>query len=190
MQEIVKEDSEWSHQEWVFVGTKDADLSLLSSVKALFETVRPTHVLHLAAKVGGLYANSCDNVGFFRHNVMIQVPRSTIFWCHCFALVAALTGHMSQDNINILCKEFGVQKLVSCLSTCIFPNKVTYPIHEACLHDGAPHPSNEGYAFVKRMVDVQNRLYRTQYGCNFTIGEASKYLTSNGTLRGWLPISR
>lgn len=73
-----------------------------------------------------------------------------------------------QDNINVMCKEYGVQKLVSCLSTCIFPDAVTYPIDEGCLHKGPPHPSNEGYAFAKRMVDVQNRLYRTQYGCNFT----------------------
>ena len=61
-----------------------------------------------------------------------------------------------------------MQKLVSCLSTCIFPDKVAYPIDEACLHNGPPHPSNEGYSFAKRMADVQNRLYRAQFGCNFT----------------------
>lgn len=26
----------------------------------------------------------------------------------------------------------------------------------------------QGYAYAKRLVDVQNRLYRKQYGCNFT----------------------
>ena len=33
---------------------------------------------------------------------------------------------------------------------------------------GAPHHSNEGYAYAKRMVDVQCRMYREEYGCNFT----------------------
>ena len=73
-----------------------------------------------------------------------------------------------QDNVNVLCREYHVQKLISCLSTCIFPDKASYPISEDCLHDGPPHHSNEGYAFAKRMIDVQNKLYRNQFGCNFT----------------------
>lgn len=30
------------------------------------------------------------------------------------------------------------------------------------------HICAQGYAYAKRMVDVQNRLYKDQYGCNFT----------------------
>jgi GDP-L-fucose synthase len=72
------------------------------------------------------------------------------------------------DNVLSCCKEFEVQKLVSCLSTCIFPDRTTYPIDETMVHDGPPHASNEGYAYAKRMIDVQNRCYKEQYGCNFT----------------------
>jgi GDP-L-fucose synthase len=36
------------------------------------------------------------------------------------------------------------------------------------IHNGPPHHSNEGYAYAKRMVDVQNRLYAAQHGCAFT----------------------
>ena len=61
-----------------------------------------------------------------------------------------------------------VDKLVSCLSTCIFPDKTSYPIDETMVHNGAPHSSNEGYAYAKRMIDVMNRCYRDEYGCNFT----------------------
>ena len=57
---------------------------------------------------------------------------------------------------------------MSCLSTCIFPDKTTYPIDETMIHDGAPHLSNEGYAYAKRMIDVMNRCYKDEYGCNFT----------------------
>lgn len=72
------------------------------------------------------------------------------------------------DVVLELCKEFQVEKLVSCLSTCVFPDKVTYPIDETMLHLGAPHHSNEGYAYAKRMLDVASRAYREEYGCNFT----------------------
>jgi GDP-L-fucose synthase len=42
---------------WVFASSKDADLTDPAAVAALFDRVKPTHVLHLAAYVGGLFAN-------------------------------------------------------------------------------------------------------------------------------------
>jgi GDP-L-fucose synthase len=35
------------------------------------------------------------------------------------------------------------------------------------LHLGPPHQSNFGYAYAKRMLEVQSRAYRQQFGCNF-----------------------
>merc|ERR1712192_161616 len=72
------------------------------------------------------------------------------------------------DNILEICHKFGVKKLVSCLSTCIFPDKTSYPIDETMVHNGPPHPSNFGYSYAKRMIDVQNKAYHEQHGCNFT----------------------
>lgn len=58
--------------------------------------------------------------------------------------------------------------MVSCLSTCIFPDKPPgSPITSDMIHAGAPHPSNEGYAYAKRMLEVQSRLSRSQTGCDF-----------------------
>merc|ERR1712032_647638 len=71
-------------------------------------------------------------------------------------------------NILEMCHKFGVKKLVSCLSTCIFPDKTSYPIDETMVHNGPPHPSNFGYSYAKRMIDVQNKAYHEQHGCNFT----------------------
>lgn len=34
------------------------------------------------------------------------------------------------DNVLKLSFEFNVKKVVSCLSTCIFPDKTSYPIDE------------------------------------------------------------
>lgn len=72
------------------------------------------------------------------------------------------------DNVLKCCHEMGVERCVSCLSTCIFPDKTTYPIDETMVHNGPPHPSNEGYAYAKRMIDVMNRCYNQQYGTKFT----------------------
>jgi len=43
----------------------------------------------------------------------------------------------------------------------------SYPIQEDWLHLGPPHPSNEGYAFAKRMCEVQCRLYNEQFGTDY-----------------------
>lgn len=61
------------------------------------------------------------------------------------------------DNVLHSAFEVGARKVVSCLSTCIFPDKTTYPIDETMIHNGPPHSSNFGYAYAKRMIDVQNR---------------------------------
>lgn len=101
--------------------------------KAIFEKYQPTHVLHLAACVGGLFKNMRQKADFYRDNTLIN------------------------DNVINCSHEFKVQKLVSCLSTCIFPDKTTYPIDENMVHNGPPHESNFGYAYSKRMIDVQNK---------------------------------
>ena len=168
LKEVVEQHPTPAEQRWVFVSSTDADLTSLQCTERLFDRVQPTHVLHLAAKVGGLYANSKDNVGFFRQNMAMQVLPLSLLVRSCTEGIVSTRLWFLQDNIAVVCKERQVQKMVSCLSTCIFPDQVTYPIEEAYLHNGPPHPSNEGYSFAKRMAEVQNRLYRAQFGCNFT----------------------
>ena len=129
---------------WIFVGSKDADLTDAAATAALFALHQPTHVIHLAAFVGGLFANMKFKVEFYRKNTLMN------------------------DNILECSRKHGVKKLISCLSTCIFPDKTTYPIDETMIHAGPPHSSNEGYAYAKRMIDVLNRSYAEEYGCNFT----------------------
>lgn len=63
------------------------------------------------------------------------------------------------DNVLRLAFEFKVKKCISCLSTCIFPDKTTYPITEQMVHNGPPHNSNFGYSYAKRMIDVLNHAY-------------------------------
>jgi len=129
---------------WVFLSSKDADLTSYESTHAAFSKYKPTHVIHLAAMVGGLFKNMKYPVDFFRKNVAIN------------------------DNILQCSYEFKCKKVVSCLSTCIFPDKTTYPIDETMIHNGPPHDSNFGYAYAKRMIDVLNKAYHDQHQCHFT----------------------
>jgi GDP-L-fucose synthase len=131
-------------EEFFWCSSKDADLTDRESTRKMFERIQPTHVIHLAAKVGGLYGNMRANLEFFRINMAIN------------------------DNVLSLSHEFKVQKVVSCLSTCIFPDKTTYPIDETMVQNGPPHTSNYGYSYAKRMIDVMNKGYNQQYGCKFT----------------------
>lgn len=126
-----------------FATREDADLTDLAQAKALFERVKPTHVLHLAAQVGGIGGNMAHPGEYFRNNLLINVN----------TLEAARLANVS--------------KLLTFLSTCIYPDKAEYPLKEDSLHLGPPHSSNFGYAHAKRMIDVQSRAYRKEWGCNF-----------------------
>ncbi|KAI3644456.1 hypothetical protein MP228_010620 [Amoeboaphelidium protococcarum] len=131
-------------ERWVFLTSKDGDLRDKAQTKAIFEKYRPHYVIHLAALVGGLFKNMKYKLDMLRDNLLIN------------------------DNVLHTAFEFKVKKVVSCLSTCIFPDKTSYPIDETMIHNGPPHDSNFGYAMAKRMIDVQNQAYHEQYGCHFT----------------------
>ncbi|XP_019740943.1 GDP-L-fucose synthase [Hippocampus comes] len=131
-------------EEWIFLSSKDANLTSMKETRDLFKKHQPSHVIHLAAMVGGLFKNLKSNLDFWRNNIHIN------------------------DNVLQAAHEVGVVKVISCLSTCIFPDKTTYPIDETMIHNGPPHESNFGYAYAKRMVDVQNRAYFQQHGRHYT----------------------
>lgn len=133
-----------SQEKWIFITSKDGDLRDRNTVREIFDKHRPTHVLHLAACVGGLFHNMRRNLDFLRDNLLIN------------------------DNVLQTSFEFGVVKVVSCLSTCIFPDRTTYPIDETMVHNGPPHPSNFGYSYAKRLIDIQNKGYFEQHSVKYT----------------------
>lgn len=123
--------------------SKECNLMNYEETFSYFQTNKPDFIIHLAANVGGLYKNMNDKVGMFEKNIKI--------------------------NMNVLecAYRSNIKKVVSCLSTCIFPDKTTYPIHEEMLHNGPPHVSNDAYAYAKRMLEIQSNIYNEQYGTNF-----------------------
>jgi GDP-L-fucose synthase len=131
--------------DFIFITRADTDLTNYTQTKELFERIRPEKVIHLAAVVGGIGGNMIHSGEYFRNNTMI--------------------------NINVLeCSRIvGVKKLVSFMSTCVFPDKCAYPLNEKDLHNGPPHPSNFGYAYAKRMLEVQSSAYRREWNCDYIV---------------------
>ena len=145
LQKVVNDNiNNHQNEQWIFLSSQHGDLRNENDVRTIFAEHKPTHVIHLAAYVGGLYKNMSYPVQFWHNNVSMD------------------------DNITKLCYEYNVKKLISCLSTCIFPDDTTYPIDESMIHNGPPHSSNSAYAYAKRMIDVTNKAYAQQYGCNYT----------------------
>lgn len=140
IQRVVEEDTnKYESLQFVFSSSEDADLSDVEQTKRLFERVKPNYVIHLAAMVGGLFRNLKYNLDFLRVNLAIN------------------------DNVLRMSHEFKVKKCISCLSTCIFPDKTSYPIDESMIHLGPPHDSNFGYSYAKRMIDILNKGYDNYY---------------------------
>jgi GDP-L-fucose synthase len=124
-------------------GHDELDLMELDAIIDYIEENEVTHIIHCAGRVGGIKANSEHLGEFFYENIIM--------------------------NTNVLeaARNCGVEKVVSFMSTCVFPDDATYPLSPDHIHDGEPHSSNYGYAYAKRMLEVQSRAYRDQYGCNF-----------------------
>tara|TARA_R110002153_G_scaffold41144_2_gene117472 strand:- start:57 stop:980 length:924 start_codon:yes stop_codon:yes gene_type:complete len=127
-----------------FIGSDRYDLRKQNDVEYLFYKEKPECVIHLAARVGGVEANYNNPGKFYYDNIMI--------------------------NTNVLecSRKHKVKKVLSVLSTCIYPDSTKYPLVEEQIHNGEPHYTNYAYAYAKRMLDIQSRSYRDQYGCNFT----------------------
>jgi GDP-L-fucose synthase len=134
--------SEFSNK-YIKLSSKDVNLINQKDVDLFFEEEKPDNVIHCAAKVGGVNANMKYKGDFFYENVMINT------------------------NVIEACKKFSVKKLVCFLSTCIFPDKIDYPLTEGKIHLGPPHFSNDAYAYAKRMADIQIKSYKEQYGLDY-----------------------
>jgi GDP-L-fucose synthase len=130
-------------KEFIFLSSSDLDLRDGEATLALFQYHQPDVILHLAAVVGGLFKNMREKVRMLEENIMINM------------------------NVLSVAHACDVNRVISCLSTCIFPDKTSYPIDETMLHDGPPHISNDAYAYAKRMLEVQSRAYREQYGRDY-----------------------
>ena len=149
--------------EATYVSSSAYDLTDMVSVKEMMIDFEPDIVIHLAARVGGIMDNMKYPVQYLEENILM--------------------------NTNVLkaCHEFNVEKVISILSTCIYPDVVdTYPMKEEDLFNGPPAPTNFSYGFSKRCMAAHIDSYVKQYDkkwsylipCNL-YGEHDKYEEHN-----------
>lgn len=145
--------------EATYLSSKQCDLTEQKSVEAMLNYYNPDAIIHLAAKVGGIFDNINRPAEYFTDNIL-----------------------MNTLLIDAAHKK-GIKRFVGILSTCIYPDKCeSYPMKETDLHNGPPTPTNFSYGYAKRCLAVQTESYNKQYGTNYQYlipcnlyGEFDKY---------------
>lgn len=132
-----------TNENWIYLSSKDCDLNDFQKVRETLENYQPDIIIHLAANVGGLFKNAANRLAMFNTNLQI--------------------------NYNVLenAYQLGIKRVICCLSTCIFPDGLNRVLTEKDLHLGEPHHSNYGYAYAKRIMEVQCRLYNETPGFHY-----------------------
>ena len=129
---------------YIYISSKNYDLTNENDVKRMFEKYKPTKVVHLAAKVGGIIDNIKKPHEYFIEN--IKMNTNMVEYSH----------------------KFGVKQFIGILSTCIYPDYVErYPMTEDDLHLGPPAMTNFSYGYSKRCLAVQIDSLNKQYGTKY-----------------------
>ena len=122
------------------VSSTDCNMLNVAEIEDLFEKEDFENVIHTAARVGGILANTNYVYDFFLENIRMN------------------------SNIIEVARKRNIKKLIGFTSTCVFPSDIAYPLTEEKMHYGPPHLSNYGYAYAKRMLDIQIQTCNQQYG--------------------------
>lgn len=111
-----------------------------AAVDAYFAHHRPRYVFHLAARVGGIHANSEHPAQFIYDNTLMQ------------SLMFAAA------------QKYGVEKILFPGSACTYPKMAPQPVIEAALGSGPMEPTNIAYGTAKMNGIVMAQSYAREYG--------------------------
>src|SRR5512140_3422659 len=120
----------------------DYDLVEIDAVRKLYRDARPTLLIHLAARVGGIGANRENPGKYFYDNLMMGVQL------------------LDEGRLR------GIEKFVGLGTICAYPKFAAIPFKEEDLWSGYPEETNAPYGLAKKMMLVQSQAYRSQYGFN------------------------
>jgi len=125
----------------VFVPRSDEyDLRDPDAVARLYEDADPDVVIHAAATVGGIGANRKYPGEYFYDNATMGI------------------------ELIERARKRGVEKFVTLGTICAYPKHTPVPFSEGDLWNGYPEETNAPYGLAKKMLLVQQRAYRDQYG--------------------------
>ncbi len=119
---------------------QELDLEDREQVRQYFRLNRPSSVLMIAAKVGGIAANAAHPVEFLTVNAHITL------------------------NLFEACAGFGTRRNLFLGSSCIYPRDCPQPMKEEYLLTGPLEPTNEAYALAKIVGLRLAEYYHRQFG--------------------------
>ena len=121
----------------------DHDLTQPGVAERLFATHRPSHVIHLAARVGGIGYNQVEPAPLFLDNLQMGV------------------------NVIEAARATGVEKTVILGTVCSYPKFTPVPFREESIWDGYPEETNAPYGIAKKALLVHAQVNAQQYGQKF-----------------------
>jgi GDP-L-fucose synthase len=124
---------------------KEFDLTREADVVRMYDTFKPTVIIHLAGEVGGIGANR-DNPGrYFFANMSMGM-------------------HLIEQA-----RQRNLRKFVHTGTVCAYPKFAPVPFREEGLWDGYPEETNAPYGVAKKALFVMLDGYKRQYGLNSAV---------------------
>ena len=121
------------------------DLRDSNQCEKVFSEFKPTLVFHLAAKVGGIMANSSYKYDFYYDNIMMNT------------------------NVVNSCFKSNVRYIFAMGTGCAYPKKLEDKIlYEKDYLDGIPESTNDAYAYAKRCLYVNLKALKEASGINYS----------------------
>jgi GDP-L-fucose synthase len=128
--------------EFIFMTSKDCDLRNYEATMDYISSKKPDGIIHLAAVSGGIGLSIKHQASMLRDNILLN------------------------SNIMEASRLFDVKKIVMTLTTGMYSPNSPLPLKEEFIHEGAPHLSNYGSSFAKRLVEPAIRAYKEEYNLN------------------------
>ena len=122
---------------------READLTQVGVAERLFAEHRPSHVIHLAARVGGIGYNQVAPAQLYLDNL----------------IMGTLTIEAA--------RAAGVEKTVILGTVCSYPKFTPVPFREQSIWDGYPEETNAPYGIAKKALLVHAQVNEAQYGQQF-----------------------
>lgn len=124
--------------------SRDYDLTVPGVAERLLADTRPSHVVHLAARVGGIGFNQEAPASLYLDNLL-----------------------MGTHMIEAARVAPSVEKTVLIGTVCSYPKFTPVPFREGSLWDGYPEETNAPYGIAKKAHLIHAQVNRAQYGQRF-----------------------
>ena len=122
------------------------DLLDAENIRETLHEYQPTHIIHLAGRVGGIYANKTYKGDFFYQNAIQGI-----------------------NLINEAKELVRLEKIVSLAAGCGYPNAAPIPLKEDNFFDGLPQEDSLPYSMAKKNLILMGWAYQEEYGVDSTV---------------------